>query len=101
MMQRKVNKGQAMCNCKNDELETDGKYLYVEDYKNVRYEINFCPICGENVQPERSKREDCFTTLNDLNETKTYIGVRLFNEISREMKRMRCSEQCGDMLRDK
>jgi hypothetical protein len=55
-----------MCNCRNEELEIDGKYLYVEDYKNIRYEINFCPLCGENVQPERSRREDPHLDLEDV-----------------------------------
>ncbi len=61
----KDNKGQAMCNC---EIETELGDIIIQGNSAWIYEkcgdflldfsIKFCPFCGENVQPERSKRED-------------------------------------------
>ena len=56
------NKGQAMCDCFNRDFEVIKGKLYGEydgdfhKYSDDSY--SYCPICGENLQPERSKRED-------------------------------------------
>ena len=51
-----------MCNCSNEDFwvregklwgEYDGDF---HAYPSESY--SFCPICGENLQPERSKRKD-------------------------------------------
>lgn len=53
-----------MCNCKNDEFMIDNNQLCVWNHDEGEFFYSstmcykFCPICGENLQPERSKRED-------------------------------------------
>lgn len=53
-----------MCKCKNEEFMIDDNQLCVWDEEMQGYYYSsihchkFCPICGENLQPERSKRED-------------------------------------------
>jgi hypothetical protein len=51
-----------MCNCNNREFEVKNGELYGEydgDFHKYDSEsYSYCPICGENLQPERSKTED-------------------------------------------
>ena len=49
-----------MCNCKNDEIDIYNNELWIEDCEGInrKYKINFCPLCGENLQPERLSPED-------------------------------------------
>jgi hypothetical protein len=50
-----------MCNCENKEFRINGEHLEIFDSEYAEwfsFEINYCPICGENLQPERSKPED-------------------------------------------
>lgn len=51
----------------------------IEDFIDeiFAYKVNFCPYCGLSSQPERSKREDS------------------------QVCEMRCSEHCGNTVRDK
>ena len=54
-------------------------------------------ICSKCIQPERSKREDSITYLDDLNKTDAYQAVRELGEIERKSREMRCSELYGNI----
>jgi hypothetical protein len=54
-----------MCNCKKEtdlvdvEIEGNSIWIYEKDAEFLTdFKISFCPFCGENLQPESSKRED-------------------------------------------
>jgi hypothetical protein len=55
-----------MCNCRKEKLNMyrdEGHYTPQEILVLNCFIVNhikFCPFCGENLQPERSKREDFF-----------------------------------------
>ncbi len=52
-----------------------------------------------NNQPERSKREDSVTYLDDLDKTDAYQAVKSLGEIEKKSKEMRCSEHYGNIVR--
>lgn len=59
-----------MCNCECDDFRINGSHLEIFNSEYAEweaYEINYCPICGENVQPERSEREDFFGMKAEVN----------------------------------
>ena len=50
-----------MHKCENDSLKIEGSRLKIFDgyYSDWDiYPINYCPLCGKNLQPERPNPED-------------------------------------------
>jgi hypothetical protein len=100
---------------------TDG-YVFVEDNEmswNELYEgwkkvpIKYCPFCGMQFQPERSKRED--SLIREMMESSAVDFSKLDNKPPyplvwdkdlnfvghKVIEEMRCSEHCGNTVRDK
>lgn len=63
---------------------------------NEKIDSFICNTCKNN-QPERSKREDSITYLDDIDKTDAYQAVRALGEIVRKSRGMRCSELYGDI----
>ncbi len=74
----------------------DGKLFLSADCEKEIIEVSLCPLC--RFQPERSKREEARDYTNcEWNAELTYDpGCN-----SKHPLAMRCSEHCGNTVRDK
>lgn len=69
-----------MCNCGKNGIKIENQKVLTHDSEwgwELVEDAIFCPFCGENLQPERSKREDDYGKFRKISDEQWDVTTKL------------------------